>query len=164
MYALAAATLAFAGAALAAPALQAREESQFRLHATGTLAGWALINAHVDAGRNVIQIQRPAAYVSDISYLNGTNLYFDLGTTIPWGVEMPGVPAGTVGQVFTTPGDQSIGFGIDAGELLTYNSNPEGFWACPVDNTFELFYGLDPEPANLPSTECQKIELQVARS
>ncbi|KAI0841300.1 hypothetical protein F5Y06DRAFT_217693 [Hypoxylon sp. FL0890] len=164
MYALTAATLALAGAAVAAPTLQAREESQFRLHATGTLAAWALVNAHVDAGTNVIQIQRPSAYVSDVSYLNGTNLYFDLGTTIPYGVQMPSVPAGTVGQVFSEPGEHSIGFGINAGQLLTYNSNPEGFWACPVDNTFELFYGLNPEPANLPSAECLQIELQVSRS
>ncbi|KAI0128084.1 hypothetical protein F4776DRAFT_629165 [Hypoxylon sp. NC0597] len=164
MYALTAATLALAGAAVAAPTLQAREESQFRLQTTGILTGWALINAHIDAGRNVIQIQRPSVYISDVSYLNGTNLYFDLGTTIPFGVLMPGVPEGTVGQVFSRPGEMSPGFGINAAQLLTFNSNPEGFWACPVDHTFELFYGLNPEPANLPSSECLEIGLQVTRS
>lgn len=76
MYALVATTLAFAGLAAAAPTVQERQESQFRLHATPPLTGWALINAHADAGRNVIQIQRPSAYISDVSYLNGTNLYF----------------------------------------------------------------------------------------
>ncbi|KAI1410345.1 hypothetical protein F5Y13DRAFT_192528 [Hypoxylon sp. FL1857] len=165
MYALTAATLALAGAALAAPTLQARDGSQFSLHATGgPLTGWAIVNAHIAAGKNTIQIQRPSAYVSDTSFLNGTNLYFDLHTNVPYGVEMPNVPAGTVGQVFSQPGEMSTGFGINAGQLLTYNSNPEGFWACPVDNTFELFYGLNPEPANLPSSECQRIELQAARS
>ncbi|KAI2465024.1 hypothetical protein F4781DRAFT_410938 [Annulohypoxylon bovei var. microspora] len=162
MYTLITTTLALAGLAAAAPALQDRQESQFRLHATGTLAGWALINSHIDAGRNVIQIQRPSAYVSDVSYLNGTNLYFDLGTTVPYGVQMPAVPAGTVGQVTSQSGEKSIGFGLNAGQLLTYNSNPQGFWACPVDNTFELFYGLNPDPTKLPSDKCIEIELQAS--
>ncbi|XXG99495.1 glycosylphosphatidylinositol anchor biosynthesis [Hypoxylon texense] len=161
MYAIIATALAFAGLSAAAPTLEARQESEFRLRATGTLAGWALINAHVDAGRNVIQIQRPSVYQSDISYLNGTNLFFDLGATIPYSVQMPDVPAGDVAQVFTQPGDHSTGFGLDATQLLTYNSNNEGFWACPVNNVFELFYGLNPVPANLPSTECLEIQLQA---
>ncbi|KAI0379281.1 hypothetical protein F5Y04DRAFT_131739 [Hypomontagnella monticulosa] len=161
MYALVATTLALAGLSAAAPTVQERQESQFRLRATPPLNGWALINAHADAGRNVIQIQRPSVYTSDVSYLNGTNLYFDLGTAIPYGVQMPNVPAGTVGQVISQPGEKSPGFGLDATQLLTFNSNSEGFWACPVDNTFELFFGLNPVPANLPSTECLSIKLQA---
>ncbi|KAI4866068.1 hypothetical protein F4820DRAFT_418044 [Hypoxylon rubiginosum] len=161
MYAIITTALALAGVAAAAPTLEVRQESEFRLRATGTLAGWALINAHADAGRNVIQIQRPSVYQSDISYLNGTNLFFDLGTAIPYGVQMPNVPAGYVAQVISQPGDHSPGFGLDANQLLTYNSNAEGFWACPVDNVFELFYGLNPVPANLPSTECLAIQLQA---
>ncbi|KAI1374004.1 hypothetical protein F4677DRAFT_185668 [Hypoxylon crocopeplum] len=159
MYALVATVLALAGAAVAAPTVQAREDSEFRLHATAPLTAWALINAHVSAGTNVIQIQRPTAYVSDASYLNGTNLYFDLGTAIPYGVRMPLVPAGTVGQVVSQPGESTTGFGLDASKFLTYNSNSEGFWACPEDNVFELFYGLNPEPANLPSSGCLEIQL-----
>lgn len=34
-----------------------------------------------------------------------------------------------------------------------------GWWACPVNDTFELFYGINPDPANLPSTDCQGFEL-----
>ncbi|KAI1399800.1 hypothetical protein F4819DRAFT_463819 [Hypoxylon fuscum] len=161
MYAIIASALALDGVAVAAPTLEARQESQFRLRATGTLAGWALINSHVDAGRNVIQIQRPAAYQSDISYFNGTNLFFDLDAPVPYSVQMPDVPAGTVGQVFAQPGDHSTGFGLDATKLLTYNSNAQGFWACPVNDVFELFYGLDPEPANLPSDKCLQTQLQA---
>lgn len=81
MYAIITTALALAGVAAAAPTLEVRQESEFRLRATGTLAGWALINAHADAGRNVIQIQRPSVYQSDISYLNGTNLFF--GKNLP---------------------------------------------------------------------------------
>lgn len=77
MYGLIATALAFAGISTAAPTLQTRQVgSEFRLRATGTLAGWALINAHSDAGRNVIQIQRPSVYQSDPSYFNGTYLFF----------------------------------------------------------------------------------------
>ncbi|KAI1775523.1 hypothetical protein F4818DRAFT_441615 [Hypoxylon cercidicola] len=164
MHAVFTTALALAGVAVAAPTLQARQESEFRLRAFGTkvdLLAWALINAHSDAGRNVIQIQRPSVYQSDISYLNGTNLFFDLGTAIPYGVQMPEVPAGTVGLVTSQPGDHSTGFAIDANQQLTYNSNAEGFWACPVNDVFELFYGLNPVPANLPSTECIEIHLQA---
>ncbi|KAI1098747.1 hypothetical protein F4804DRAFT_323938 [Jackrogersella minutella] len=161
MYAFAATTLALAGLAAAAPTLQDRQESQFRLHATGVLAGWALVNAHVDAGRNTIQIQRPSAYQSDISYLNGTNLYFDLGTTIPYGVRIPDVAEATVGEVFSQSGEMSPGFSINADQFLVYDHNTEGFWACSVNNTFELFYGLNPDPGNLPG-ECIEIELQVS--
>jgi hypothetical protein len=73
--------LALAGAALAAPAPapEARAASaQFQLRTVNNddIFGWAIVNAHVAAGQNVIQIQRPAAYQPDISYLNGTSLFF----------------------------------------------------------------------------------------
>ncbi|KAI1758701.1 hypothetical protein GGR53DRAFT_472092 [Hypoxylon sp. FL1150] len=163
MYAIIAAALAFAGISAAAPTLEARQVgSDFRLRATGTLAGWALINAHSDAGRNVIQIQRPSVYQSDVSYFNGTYLFFDLeGAPIPYSVQMPDVPAGYVALVTSQPGDHSPGFGLDTTQLLTYNSNAEGFWACPVNDVFELFYGPDAVTANLPSTECLEIQLQA---
>ncbi|OTB00562.1 hypothetical protein M426DRAFT_267459 [Hypoxylon sp. CI-4A] len=162
MYAILTTALAFASAAVATPALKERQESKFRLQATGKLAAWALINAHADAGRNVIQIQRPSVYQSDVTYLDGTELYFDLGTTVPWGVQMPDVPAGDVGQVFSQPGQKSPGFELDAQNLLAFNSNIEGFWACPVNDTFELFYGLNASQDNLPSDECLQIQLQAS--
>ncbi|KAI0161930.1 hypothetical protein GGR52DRAFT_561749 [Hypoxylon sp. FL1284] len=166
MHALVATTLALVGLATAAPTtLEAKAvpASSFRLHATGKLAGWALINAHADAGRNVIQIQRPSVYQSDVSYFNGTALYFSLeGAPIPYSVQMPEVPAGTVGQVVSQPGEHTTGFALNTDGLLTYKSNAEGFWACPVDDVFELFYGLDPEPAKLPSDECLEIQLEMS--
>ncbi|KAI6085718.1 hypothetical protein F4821DRAFT_144630 [Hypoxylon rubiginosum] len=163
MYGLIATALAFAGISTAAPTLQTRQVgSEFRLRATGTLAGWALINAHSDAGRNVIQIQRPSVYQSDPSYFNGTYLFFDLeGAPVPYSVQMPEVPAGYVAQVTSQPGDHTPGFGLNAEQLLTWNSNAEGFWACPVNDVFELFYGPNAVPANLPSTKCLEIQLQA---
>ncbi|KAI2781202.1 hypothetical protein F4815DRAFT_103224 [Daldinia loculata] len=161
MYAILTTVLAFAGSAVAAPALEERQTDQFSLRATDKLAGWALKNAHVAAGENVIQIQRPSVYSSDPSYLNGTNLYFDLGTTPPYGVRMPEVPAGTVGQVYSEPGEKTPGFGIGPDHLLTFNSFPTGFWACPVNDVFELFYGVSPDPAKLPSKDCLAIQLAV---
>ncbi|KAI8630684.1 hypothetical protein F5Y19DRAFT_426058 [Xylariaceae sp. FL1651] len=161
MHAIATA-LTLAGAALAAPA--ARDASaQFQLHVVNNDAifGWAIVNAHIAAGTNVIQIQRPAAYQSDVSYLNNTELFFPLTgpPLIPYSLRMPLVPAGTVGQVTARPGSGSDGFALNANNYLTYNGNAEGFWACPIDNTFELFYGVNPDPANLPSADCQAFEL-----
>lgn len=80
MYAVIATTLALTGAAVAAPAatIKARAE-QFGLHAFSTggeLQYWAVVNAHIGAGQNALQIQRPAAYQSDPAYLNNTELFF----------------------------------------------------------------------------------------
>ncbi|KAK6957304.1 hypothetical protein Daesc_000086 [Daldinia eschscholtzii] len=161
MHALFTAVLAIAGTALAAPAVEERQTHKFRLRATDKLAGWALKNAHVEAGRNVIQIQRPSVYSSDPSYLNGTHLYFDLGTTPPYGVSIPEVPAGTVAQVSSQPGEKTPGFSVGPDGLLTFNSVSTGFWACPVNNVFELFYGGNPDPAKLPSKDCLAIQLSV---
>ncbi|KAI1246123.1 hypothetical protein MGN70_013020 [Eutypa lata] len=167
MYAVIATTLALTGAAVAAPAatIKARAE-QFGLHAFSTggeLQYWAVVNAHIGAGQNALQIQRPAAYQSDPAYLNNTELFFDLGTEYPWGVAIPEVPAGTVAQVTSKPGDGAVatGFAV-ADEKLTYNGSPDGFWACPVQDVFTLFYGQNPDAANLPSDECLPITLQAS--
>lgn len=74
-----AAALTLAGAALAAPAAgQDAKSAKFQLRVVNSDAifGWALVNAHVAAGTNVIQIQRPAAYQSDVSHLSGGELFF----------------------------------------------------------------------------------------
>ncbi|KAI1382694.1 uncharacterized protein F4822DRAFT_423254 [Hypoxylon trugodes] len=162
MYALITAALTLVGAAVAAPAALQEQPAHFRLHATGELAGWAIVNSHTAAGTNTIQIQRPTAYVSDIAYVNGTNLYFDLpGAPTPYGVAMPGLTKGTVGQVFSKPGEMSVGFAVNPSLLLTYNSNTQGFYACSINGVYELFYGLNPEAANLPG-KCVQTELQVS--
>ncbi len=80
MHAVIVTLLALSGAAAAAPAVQAREPSaNFGLRAFssgGKLTAWALVNAHVGAGINAIQIQRPAAFVPDPAYLDDTKLFF----------------------------------------------------------------------------------------
>ncbi|KAI1165517.1 hypothetical protein F5B18DRAFT_611303 [Nemania serpens] len=158
-----AAAVTLAGAALAAPAVEhdaASAKFQLRVVNSDAIFGWALVNAHVAAGTNVIQIQRPAAYQSDVSHLSGGSLYFDLpGAPIPYSLRLPLVPAGTVGQVTSQPGSGSTGLALNKNNYLTYHGKVEGWWACPVNDTFELFYGINPDPANLPSTDCQGFEL-----
>ncbi|KAI2622324.1 hypothetical protein GGR54DRAFT_638660 [Hypoxylon sp. NC1633] len=160
MYALVATVLALTGAAVAAPTVQTRQISaDFKLHATAPLLGWALINSQAAADRYVIQLQRPSVYTSDVSYFNGTNLYFKPDTETLLGVRMPAVTDGYVAEVISSPGQMSPGFAIDQNQLLTWNFNNAGFWACPSDNVFVLMYGLDVDPAKLPSTECLNIQL-----
>ncbi|KAI0472213.1 hypothetical protein F4859DRAFT_483502 [Xylaria cf. heliscus] len=155
-----AAALTLTGAALAAPASN-EVSAKFQLRAVNNdaILGWAIVNAHVAAGTNVIQIQRPAAYQPDAAHLDNGALEFDLSATIPYGLRVPSVPAGTVAQVTAQPGTGTNGFALNANNYLTYNGNVEGWWACPVSGTFELFYGVNPDPANLPSTSCQGFEL-----
>ncbi len=50
----------------------------------------------------------------------------DLGNTYPWGVEIPAVPAGAVGQVVSQLGASSTGFALDGSRLLTYNADSNG--------------------------------------
>jgi len=161
MRAFTATALTLAGATLAAPAASdASAKFQLRTVNSDALFGWALVNAHVAAGQNVIQIQRPAAYQSDVSHLEGGSLFFDLnGAPVPYSLRVPEVPAGTVGLVTSQPGTGTTGFSLNANNYLVYNGNVEGWWACPVNDTFELFYGVNPDPANLPSDDCLTFEL-----
>ena len=59
--------------ALAASALA---DTGFTLHAFSTrskdLVHWAVVNAHVGAGQNVLTVQRPTAYESDPAVIKGT--------------------------------------------------------------------------------------------
>ncbi|TGJ86807.1 hypothetical protein E0Z10_g1992 [Xylaria hypoxylon] len=156
-----AAALTLTGAAFAAPGSEAASAKfQLRVLNNDAIFGWALVNAHVAAGTNVIQIQRPAAYQPDVSHLDNGTLSFDLkGATIPYGLRVPVVPKGGISLVTSQPGTGTKGFAINANNYLTYNGNVEGWWACPVNDTFELFYGVNPDPANIPSAECQSFEL-----
>ncbi|KAI0432833.1 hypothetical protein F5Y09DRAFT_119146 [Xylaria sp. FL1042] len=164
MRSLVAAALTLAGAALAAPASSSKgaTSAEFQLRAVNNAAiyGWAIVNAHVAAGTNAIQIQRPAAYQPDAAFLDDGSLAFNLtGATIVYGLRVPDVPAGGISQVFAQTGEGTKGFALNANNYLTYNDNVEGWWACPVNDTFELFYGVNPDPANIPSDKCQAFEL-----
>lgn len=63
MRAFTAITLALAGSSIAAPMMEERDtSSRFRLSVIGSenLNGWAVLEAHVAAGTNAIEIQRPS--------------------------------------------------------------------------------------------------------
>lgn len=76
MYTFTALVLALAGSTIAAPTIEERATSEsFRLSVVGSehLNGWAVVEAHVAAGTNAIEIQRPAAFQSELVKLSGTN-------------------------------------------------------------------------------------------
>ena len=82
MHAFAALTLALAGSTLAAPVVDERATSkQFRLSVGGSdnLNGWAVLEAHVAAGSNAIEIQRPSAFQSELVTLSGTTSQINSG-------------------------------------------------------------------------------------
>ena len=75
MHAFAALILALVGPTLAAPTIEERATSKsFHLSVVGSenLNGWAVLEAHVAAGSNAIEIQRPSAYQSELVKLSGT--------------------------------------------------------------------------------------------
>jgi hypothetical protein len=76
MHAFEALVLTLAGSALAAPAITERstEQENFKLSVVGSedINGWAVLEAHVAAGTNAIEIQRPSAYQSEKVHLFGT--------------------------------------------------------------------------------------------
>lgn len=86
MHALAALALTLAGTALAAPAIKERstEQENFSLSVAGNanLNGWAIVEAHVGAGVNAIEIQRPSAYTSEKVHLFGTSQQVDNGAAL----------------------------------------------------------------------------------
>lgn len=40
----------------------------------------------------------------------------------------------------------------------------EGFWACPVDDVFTLWYGVEPVEANMPNADCVSIMLETEKT
>ena len=76
MHAFTALALTLAGSVLAAPAIteRATEQENFKLSVVGSedLNGWAVLEAHVGAGTNAIEIQRPSAFQSEKVHLFGT--------------------------------------------------------------------------------------------
>ncbi|RYP07184.1 hypothetical protein DL765_009236 [Monosporascus sp. GIB2] len=129
MFAIFTATLlAFSEAAVATPTVHA-QESQFRRRVSSSeLAAIMLVGRRECSHRrrNVIQTQRPTAYVSDIAYVNNTELLFDLGTEWPWGIRLPEVPASTAGQMVSQPGDSTQGFSLNKHQFVDYDSSAEG--------------------------------------
>jgi hypothetical protein len=55
--------------------------ASFRLHAYANpnLRGWAIVNAHVAAATNALEVQRPSTYISDMAYLSGAASAFSNG-------------------------------------------------------------------------------------
>ncbi|KAK5169141.1 uncharacterized protein LTR77_006450 [Saxophila tyrrhenica] len=187
MHAIASIALALASsvAVSAAPAPISKDgppvgvTPNFKLWASGeNLEHWAVVNAHVEAGRNVLEIQRPTAYTSNKSYIFGTpkdfnkgtgRLQYQLGgdvyTTV---IETPEV--GELTQVYTQAGGEgSKVFSIDQtrGGYLDVASNGEFniFWACETEvqgeEVFTLWYGAGPTKKYLKEHKCESITLQT---
>lgn len=58
-------------------------------------------------------------------------MWLDLpGAQYPYGVVIPEVPAGSVGRVFSKPGDGVTGFSV-SNETLIYNGSPDGMLPNP---------------------------------
>ncbi|KAI1438596.1 hypothetical protein GGR50DRAFT_369836 [Xylaria sp. CBS 124048] len=157
-------TLAFAGAAVAA-ATEPTVSKLFQIRALNNqgLEGWSVVNAHQAAELNAIQIQRPAAFQPDSAYLNGTTLSFELkGVQFPYGMVIPTVPEGGVVEVTSVMGLQTEGFSLTKDNLVAFNNNANSWYACIVDENFTLFYGVNPIPSKLPSSNCQAVILSAA--
>lgn len=133
MHHLVALLLPLAGSILAAATLQSRDTTNpFRLHATANsnLTGWAIVNAHVAAGTNAIEVQRPSAYISDLAVLNGTAEDFDSDSTKlsfllsnvtsdpSYEMVLPNIPQGEVGQVLSKPGAGTPTFSIGGKDYI----------------------------------------------
>lgn len=72
MYTVLATILALAGASAAAPTARSSEVYFFATGNGTNVNHWALINAHVAAGTNSLQIQRPSVYSSDAAHLTSS--------------------------------------------------------------------------------------------
>lgn len=137
MHAFTALVLALAGSTLAAPVIEERDTSSaFRLTAVSeNLTGWAVLEAHVAAGTNAIEIQRPSAYQSEKVKLSGTTKQLNngkaklqshkaAGSTFQY--VLPEVHTGQVKQVFAELGVGSNSFGINDNNRLTANGQANG--------------------------------------
>jgi hypothetical protein len=76
MYALISLALTLTGLTTAAPSLiprQGSDSAEIYPYANNTkINRWAVVNAHVAAGTNLIEVQRPTVYQSDPAHLYGT--------------------------------------------------------------------------------------------
>ncbi|KAI2631744.1 hypothetical protein GGS21DRAFT_544433 [Xylaria nigripes] len=157
------AALALAGAAVAASANNGTVD-MFQLHPDGALGidGWAIVNSPITPGKNSIQIQRPAAYQSDLVYLHGDFLSFRLKGPTEYGIHVPHVPYGNIVPVTSAIGKRTAGFSITEQNLIEFKGSLDGFWACPIHDNYNLFYGLQPESHKLPSQKCTPLILSAS--
>ncbi|KAI7237727.1 hypothetical protein KC330_g2962 [Hortaea werneckii] len=183
-------SLTLATAALAAP-LQPRQDTYqqtdpFGIYAvsaeeSGEFDGYALVNAHVGPGQNALQLLDPTTRgPADPAYLNGTqqDFYSDstrvvfniTGADPAYEIRLPDAETGSVGQVFSEPGEGTASFSIGAENYLeTAGGSSAGFifwYACPTTSEAgyqvpSLFYGVEVQKQNLPSEECKQINIQA---
>ena len=138
MYTSLVTSLTLATAAFAAP-LQPRQFTYQQTNPFGIYAvsaeesseydGYALVNAHVGAGQNALQLLDPTSQgPADLAYLNGTqqDFYSDstrvvfniTGANSAFEIRLPDAKTGSVGQVFSEPGEGTASFSIGAENYL----------------------------------------------
>ncbi|KAI0518266.1 hypothetical protein F5B22DRAFT_600572 [Xylaria bambusicola] len=153
---LIAATLALTGITIA------DTSAKFRLRTANNpaVADWAILNTRYDEGTYLVYVQQSQGYQSDVSFLDGDLLFFEIPfESIAHGLRVPDVPEGQVSEVYTQQGKGVPGFVLSDDGYLMYNGTVEGWWACPINDVYSLFYGVEPDEANLPSILCQSFQL-----
>ena len=154
MHAFTALVLALAGSTLAAPTAEERAAApKFRLSVAGSkdLNGWAVLEAHVAAGTNAIEIQRPAAFQSEVVSFVGDNgkaqikssefldphrislqggytdtLRSDKAGGSTFAYALPSVSNGQIKQVFAQLGAGTNSFGLNGNNRVTANGDAHG--------------------------------------
>lgn len=143
MYTMLAAALALASTVCATP-ISRRDDSVFSFWTNSpNLTEWAVVNAHVNAGVNLIEIQRPTAYTSDNATFNDTRVVFQLqseGSTYQYGLTLPDVEEGSVGEVTATEGGQTgtPHFGFNSDDLALYNNDYRKSCFASLPNAYEV--------------------------
>ncbi|KAI1809757.1 hypothetical protein GGS20DRAFT_570625 [Poronia punctata] len=155
-------------AALASPVVP-ESSGVFQLFAYGDIIeSFPLVSVKIDAIRHVVQIQRPAAFSSDISYLEDGALFFDVHGKSCF-LEGPLVTDEEVRKAYTIcdadgPRASDKPFSLNDDGYLEVNGSTKGWWACFICQTLELYRGPeDPEAAGnsttFPSDDCKPVQL-----
>ncbi|KAK5169142.1 uncharacterized protein LTR77_006451 [Saxophila tyrrhenica] len=159
----------------------------FKLHVTDNsdLLRWALINSKPSKGfpkQALVELQRPASYVSIDSYLLGSKKQINEGRAqlrfmikgASYGMVIFKSAPGEVSKVALVKGQGSARFGLGLNnKLRAHGDNNANVWyACPVNvkgtlinPNFVLFYGgTNADEYNLPNDDCEHIGLLASFS